>query len=116
MALYLVEPGLDLSIELPVSEPVERALAIQWERLTDAKVREAFCRRMAKQLDNVIPESIDWDIKEPTKAQVSYAMVLARELGMSVPSQALRYRGSMFEFLEKHSQLLKERREQRSGQ
>lgn len=111
MALYLVDPSLELSIELPVSEPIERALAMQWERLADRTAREAFCRRMATQLNSVIPESIDWDIKEPTPAQVSYAMVLAKELNVAVPSIALRYRGNMHEFLEKHSQLLKAKRE-----
>jgi len=111
MALFLVDPSLDLSLELPVSEPIEKALAIQWERLSDRTVREAFCRRMATQLNSVIPESIDWDIKEPTPAQVSFAMVLAKELEVSIPSAALRYRGNMHEFLEKHSQMLKVKRE-----
>lgn len=110
MSLYLVAPALDLSIELVVAEHVEKALALQWERLKDKADREAFCRRMSQQLDNVIPEAIDWDIKEPTPAQVSYAMVLSKQLDVPIPPEALRYRGQMHEFLEKHSQLSKERR------
>lgn len=113
MSLYLVAPGLDLSIELFVSDQIEKALALQWERLKDRSSREAFCRRMTQQLDAVIPDSIDWDIKEPTQAQVSYAMVLSKELGVPIPSEALRYRGYMHEFLEKHAQLSKMKRAER---
>lgn len=110
MSLFLVAPSLDLSIELLISDQVERALSLQWERLKDRTAREAFCRRMTQQLDSVIPESIDWDIKEPTSAQVSYAMVLSKQLDVPIPPDALRYRGQMHEFLEKHSQLSKEKR------
>jgi hypothetical protein len=111
MALYLVDPGQDLYIELFVSESVERALALQWERIKDRTAREAFCRRMASQLESVIPESIDWDIKTPTQAQISYALVLSKELDVPVPPDALRSRGNMHEFLEKHAALAKAKRE-----
>ena len=110
MSLFLVAPGIDLSIELFVADHIEKALAVQWERLKDKADREAFCRRMTQQLDNVIPEAIDWDIKEPTQAQLSYAMVLSKQLDVPIPPGALRYRGQMHEFLEKHSQLSKEKR------
>lgn len=115
MTVYLVVPGLDLSIELYVSDQVEQALALQWERLKDRTVRDAFCRRMTRQLDSVISESIDWDIKEPTPAQVSYAMVLSKELGVAIPPEALQFRGNMHEFLEKHSQMSKAKRELRKS-
>lgn len=116
MSLYLVAPGLDMSIEIFISDQVEKALALQWERLKDRAGREAFCRRMAQQLDSVIPESIDWDIKEPTPAQVSYAMVLSKQLDVPIPPEALRYRGYMHEFLEKHSEQAKAKREGRPQQ
>ncbi len=109
MALYLVDPALELSIELPVSEPVERALAIQWERLQDGVTRDNFCRRMAQQLESVIPDSIDWDIKEPTPAQMSYALIISKQLGIALPSEAVRYRGHMHQFLEEHTPILKAR-------
>ena len=113
MALYLVDPGQDLSIELYLSESVERALALQWERIKDRSARDAFLRRMTSQLESVIPESIDWDIKEPTSAQVSFAMVLSKELHVPIPPEALRFRGNMHEFLDKHSQLAKAKREKK---
>ena len=109
MALYLVDPALEMSIELPVSEPVERALAIQWERLQDGITRDNFCRRMAEQLNSIIPDSIDWDIKEPTPAQMSFALIISKQLGISLPSEAIRYRGHMHQFLEEYAPILKAR-------
>jgi len=107
MSVYLVVPSLDLSIELFISDPLERALALQWERLKDRSVRDAFCRRMAAQLETVLPDSLDWDIKEPTPAQVTYAMAISKKLGVAIPSDALRFRGPMHEFLELNAPILK---------
>lgn len=111
MALYLVAPALDLSIELYISTQIEQSLAIQWERLKDRSARDAFCRRMATQLETLIPDSIDWDIKEPTQAQVSYAMALSKDLDIPIPPEALRSRGFMHEFLGKNTLVLKAKRE-----
>lgn len=37
MSLFLVAPGIDLSIELFVAEHIEKALAVQWERLNGGR-------------------------------------------------------------------------------
>lgn len=113
MSFYLVSPGLDMSIELYLSDQLEGAFARQWERLQDGASRDAFCQRLTKQLETLLPDAMDWDIKEPTAAQVSYAMVLSKQLDVPIPPEALRYRGHMHEFLEKHSQLSKAKREAR---
>lgn len=111
MALYLVDPALELSIELYISTQIEESLAIQWERLKDRTARDAFCRRMTTQLESLIPEAIDWDIKEPTQAQVSYAMAISKDLDIPIPPDALRSRGFMHEFLGKYTLVLKAKRE-----
>lgn len=56
-----------------------------------------------------IPESIDWDIKEPTAPQLSYAMVISRQLGIAPPAEAMAYRGHMVQFIEEYAPILKER-------
>ena len=100
MSFYLIAPALDLSIEVFLSDQVERAVALQWERLKDRDVRDAFTKRVARQLEALLPEAIDWDIKEPTQAQLSYAMAISKELSVPIPPDALRFRGVMHEFLE----------------
>lgn len=115
MTLYLVDPAVDLSLELPTPLAIESALALQWERLKDRKARDAFCKRMASQLSTVLPESIDWDIKPPTPAQLAYAMGLSRQLGVPIPSEAKRYRGHMHEFLEVQGAALKRKHQSDPG-
>lgn len=110
MSLFLVSPGLDLSVELYLPAQLEDALTRQWERLKDRSSRDAFCQRLTRQLETLLPDAMDWDIKEPTPAQVSYAMVLSKQLNVAIPPDALRFRGSMHEFLEKHSQLSRDQR------
>lgn len=102
MSYFLVAPGLEMSIELFLSDQLERAVALQWERLSDRDARDTFTRRIAKQLETLLPEAIDWDIKEPTPAQISYAMAISKELNVAIPPDALRFRGEMHTFLEAH--------------
>jgi hypothetical protein len=102
MSYFLVAPGLDMSIELFLSDQLERAVALQWERLKDRDARDAFTRRIATQLEALLPDAIDWDIKEPTPAQISYAMAISKELSVAIPPDALRLRGEMHAFLEAH--------------
>lgn len=109
MSIYLVDLTSDLSIELRVSEAVQRALVVQWERLKDRSVREAFCRRMSANLETVIPDSLDWDIKEPTPAQLAYAIVLAKQLKVPIPAEARLYRSKMHEFIDEQSKRIKPR-------
>lgn len=109
MAVFLVAPELDLRIKLPVPEPLLQALEIQWGRLEDAEARDAFGRRLAPLICALIPDTLDWDIKEPTAAQVAFAMDISKKLGVPLPSEVLRFRKQMHEFLEMHAPTLKSR-------
>ena len=103
MSYFLVAPGLEMSLEIYLSDQLEQALAAQWARLTDWKARDAFVRRVEKQLEILLPEVLDWDIKEPTQAQLSFALAISRQLDVAIPPDALRFRGPMHEFLATHS-------------
>lgn len=107
MSFYIVSPELDMSIELPIPGDVERVFILQWQRLSDEESRERFARRLSRNLSNLLPDLVDWDIRPPTTKQVTYAMVLSRELDVPIPPDALRYRGFMHEFIEKHVSLAK---------
>jgi len=104
MALFLVDPGLDLSFEIFVPPGIESSLRLQWERVRqDSMVRDSFRRRVEDSLASTIGQCLDCNIKEPTPAQLAFATVIAKKLGISLPAEALRYRGQMAEFLEKHA-------------
>lgn len=115
MAYFLVVPALEMSLELFLSDQLERTVALQWERLKDRDSRDAFTRRVERQLETLLPEAIDWDIKEPTPPQVSYALAISKELDVAIPPDALRYRGVMHDFLETHVPQAKAKRNQKTA-
>ena len=104
MALYLVNPGVDLTLELYIASAMEEAICIQWERAKDRAIRQTFVRKLEKQLERLIVDCMDWDLKEPTPAQVSYATLISRKLGVSIPSEAVKYRFHMALFIDTYSE------------
>ena len=104
MALYLINPGVDLTLELYIAPAMEEAICIQWERVEDKTIRQTFVRKLEKQLERLIVECMDWDLKEPTPAQASYAVLISRKLAISIPSEAMKYRFHMALFIDTYSE------------
>lgn len=103
MALYLVNPAVEMTLELYVSPRLEEALTIQYERIKDRRVRETFVKRLESQVENLLKDSIDWDLKEPTDAQLNYAQLVAKQLNIMLPSEAAKYRYYTAMFLETYA-------------
>lgn len=103
MALYLVNPAVDMTLELYVSQQLEEALTIQYERITDRGVRDAFVRRLEEHVETLLQDSVDWDLKAPTPAQLSYATLVAKQAGIPLPSEARKYRFHTAMFLETYA-------------
>ena len=103
MALYLVNPAVEMTLELYVSPRLEEALTIQYERIRDRRVRDTFVKRLEGQVETLLKDTIDWDLKEPTDAQVSYATLVAKQLGITLPSEARKYRFHAAMFLETYA-------------
>ena len=103
MALYLVNPAVDRELELYVSDRLEEALTIQFERIKDRRVRNTFIRKLERSLESLLVESIDWDLKQPTEAQLNYATLVATQLGIPLPSEARKYRFHTAMFLETYA-------------
>lgn len=104
MTLYLVNPGVDLTLELYIAPAMEEAICIQWERVKDKSIRQTFVRKLEKQLERLIVECMDWDLKEPTPAQASYAALISRKLDVSIPSEAMKYRFHMALFIDTYNE------------
>src|SRR3546814_8045603 len=85
MALYLVNAAVELCLELYISQQLEEAITIQYERLRDARVRFTCVKRLETRLERLLAESIDWDLKEPTEAQLKYAILVAKQTGTPLP-------------------------------
>ena len=100
MPLLLVHPSVDLTLELYVSPALEEAVALQWERVRKRTVRDTYVKALEYRLESLLRECLDWDLKPPTEAQVSYAILLAAKHSVPVPPEAMRYRFHMAMFLE----------------
>ena len=109
MTIYLVHAGADLSLELFVSPQLEAAVAQQWELIRDRDVRDTYRKALERRLEDLLKDCLDWDLKPPTAAQVSYATVVATKLGLIIPTEARHSRFHMAMFLEKYASRLKER-------
>lgn len=104
MALYLVNPSVEMSLELYVSTRLEEALTIQYERIRDRRVRDTFVKKLEQRLESLLADTMDWDLKAPTEAQLNYAKLIAKQLDMELPSEALKYRFHTAMFLETYAE------------
>ena len=100
MPLLLVHPSVDLTLELYVSSALEEAIALQWERVRQRTVRDTYVKALEYRLQELLRDCLDWDLKPPTEAQLSYATLLAARHGVSIPSEARKYRFHMAMFIE----------------
>lgn len=107
MALYLVNPAVEMTLEIYVSDRLEEALTVQYERIRDRRVRDTFVKRLESQVETLLKDCIDWDLKEPTEAQLNYAILVANQLGIKLPSEAKKYRFHTAMFLETYTSQLK---------
>lgn len=105
MGLRLVDDDLDVSLDLPLDASVREALCIQMQRCANGGTRPSFELRLIESLTALI----DTDLKPPTPSQISYAISIAKVLDIALPSEALKHKGSMFDFLDRYAPIFKER-------
>lgn len=110
MSLFLVAADIDLTIEIPISPDSMDAIALHLLEMRDGWAQENFRKRLAEEVGRVLPEIIDWRFKAPTKAQVALAKIICRKLDVSLPTDAVRYRGEMCRFLEVYQPRLRANR------
>lgn len=102
MGLRLVYDDLDLSLDLPGTPGIAEAVGMQIERCLVPGTASGFALRVAGQLMGML----DADLQPPSPQQMAIATLTARAFNLSIPSDALRYRGSMAEFLDRYRPLL----------
>ncbi len=89
----------DSGIAIPLDDCLKEAWLLQYSRASLTGGIDGFRERLATCFALSLAECLDADLKPPTEAQLRYATSIARELGIALPSEALRYRGSMAEFI-----------------
>lgn len=100
----------DSGISIPLNDCVRAAWLLQYDRAAHSGGIEGFQERLASCFAESLAECLDTDLKPPTDAQVKYATSIARELGIALPSEALRFRGPMAEFIDRFAETLRRKR------
>lgn len=100
----------ETAVEIPLDPSLQEAWLIQYGRELDAGRGERFQKRLAISFAQALADGLDADLKPPTEPQLRYATSIARELGVALPPEALRFRGSMADFIGRFAERLREKR------
>ncbi|KQZ59134.1 hypothetical protein ASD53_06025 [Lysobacter sp. Root559] len=113
MPLLLIDADLDLLVEVPMTTDVQDVLALQWRRLADIRSPKSYELRLGDQLAPALAECLDWDLKPPGAAQVTFASSVTRQLGVDLPADVLRLCGAMNAYLHTHGEAFKQQQRAR---
>lgn len=97
-------------IPVPVDPRLQEALDVQRERAFRNDLDVSFLDRLAASISNALAECLDTDLQLPTSNQVRYASDIARELGIGLPADALRFRGAAHEYIDRFEEDFKKSR------
>lgn len=100
----------DSGIPIPLDDFAREAWAVQLGRAEASHGVEQLCERLAECFATSLAGCLDADLQLPSEAQVRYATDIARSLGIALPAEALRFRGAMYEFLERFAEAHRRRR------
>jgi hypothetical protein len=98
-------------IAIPLDDVIQEAWSLQYDRAHRDGAMDRFRERLAVCFANTLAACLDTDLQPPTAAQMQYATSIARELGVSLPYEALRFRGTMSDFIDRFSDALRVKRE-----
>lgn len=98
------------AIPIPLDDCLQEAWLIQYGRASHAGGIDGLYARLAQCLAASLIECLDADLKPPTDAQLRFAMSIARELGIALPSEAIRFRGQMTEFIGRFADSFRQKR------
>lgn len=105
MGLRLVDDDLEISLDLALDPSARAAIAVQLQRAVDDSRRSSFEGRLAQSLQ----ELLDADLQPPSYKQLSYALNIAKALGIAIPGEAMSFKGSMSTFISRHAPMFQER-------
>lgn len=100
----------DWSIHVRVDARLEEALEVQRARASQGDLVDALANRLAACISSAIANCLDADLHVPSPAQLKYAEDIARELGIPLPAESLRYKGAMSEFIERFQEPFNDRK------
>jgi hypothetical protein len=109
MLIQISDRDQEWRIDIPIDNVTQEAFLLQSLRGSVREFRERFRSRLARQLPIMLYESLDPGLHSPTERQVAFAVAISRVLGIAIPSDAMRYKEAMSEFIEHHAELFRSR-------
>lgn len=101
------------AIPVEMDARLREALDLQHARTSSSESDEEFATRLSICISAAVAACLDPDLQLPTPNQIRYATDIARELGVALPADALRYRGAITEFINRFAEAFRSSREQR---
>jgi len=99
----------DSGIPLPLDESTRQAWLVQYGRAELGGMTASLHRRIAACFALSLVDCLDADLKPPTEAQLRYATDIARQLGVSLPAEAIRFRGEATAFIRRYADAHRQR-------
>jgi hypothetical protein len=92
----------DSQFQIVVPPNSAQLLEQQLERISTPESQEAFTNALLLHLTRVLGTFLDPDLRPPTEKQVTFAMAVSKRAKVPIPREALMYRYSMCDFLDKY--------------
>lgn len=99
------------AISIPIDDCVREAWILQYNRAHLSGGIDRFRERLAVCFAISLAQCLDSDLQPPTSTQMAYATSIARELGVALPAETLRFRGAMSDFIDRFSESLSRKRQ-----
>ena len=100
--LRIQDPETDASLDLHVPPSLEEAFRVQIWRHLDSGGGSSLPSEMAGWLAVALYQLVDRDLLPPTERQRGLAEHICRVLGLDMPDEAHRFRGTMSDFIRAH--------------
>jgi hypothetical protein len=102
--LHVLDTAAGIAAEIEFSDADRDLLELQMKRCVNDGGLELFARWIAQAVSTSLPTVADYELRPPSDAQVNFAMAIVRTLGVALPSDVLKYRGAMHQFLTTHKE------------
>lgn len=108
-SLHLVDDRGEILGSLKIDSKVLESLRGYLETYAGTAYYAQLQSTFASSVQAALQQMLPYHLRQPSEAQVSYAVGIARALGVPVPPEALSQRWAMHEFLDVHVPAFKDR-------
>ncbi len=110
MCFRLVYGDFELQLALPFEEHIEERLNQVIGQTDPPQAAERGRNDLARRIVELITALLEGELLPPTPKQLKYALAIARELTLELPSDVLQYREAMTVFLNTYAEQYRRRK------